>query len=129
MASYALSTRIKKPNYQRQNYRMISLLCTGYKVFTTVLINKPETHAEQIIGAYHAGFRKGKSTTDQLFSVKLILEKLEEYKIDVHQIFVDFKQDYDKTDRRKLYKIVIFWNAQKTNMINQSNYGRVSLPS
>jgi sorting nexin-29 len=83
-----------------QNYRGISLLCTYYKIFTTVLKNKLETYTEQIIGAYQAGFRKGKSTTDQLFSVKLIQEKFWEYKTDVHQIFVDFKQVYDKINSK-----------------------------
>jgi sorting nexin-29 len=92
-----------------QNYRGISLLCTGYNVFTTLLKNKLEIHAEQIIGAYQAGFRKGKSAIDQLFSVKLILQKFWEYKIDVHHIFVDFKQAYDKINRRKLYKIMLFF--------------------
>jgi hypothetical protein len=92
-----------------QNYRGISLLCTGYKAFTTVLKNKVETYAEQLIGAYKAGFREGKSTIDKLFTVKLILEKFWEYKIDVHQIFVDFKQAYDKINREKLYKIMLYF--------------------
>jgi hypothetical protein len=74
-----------------------------------VLKNKLDIYAEQIIGAHQAGFRAGKSTIDQLFSVKLILEKFREYKIVVHQIFVDFKQAYDKINRRKLYKIMLFF--------------------
>jgi hypothetical protein len=54
-------------------------------------------------------FRKGKSTIHQLFIVKLILEKFWEYKIDVHQIFVDFKQAYDKINTEKLYKIMLYF--------------------
>jgi sorting nexin-29 len=92
-----------------QNYSGISLLCTCYKVFTTVLKNKLETYAEQLIGAYQAGFRKRKSTADQLFTVRLILEKFWEYKIDVHQIFVDFKQAHDEINREKLYKIMLYF--------------------
>jgi sorting nexin-29 len=96
-----------------QNYRGISLLCTGYKVFTTVLENKLETYAEQLIGAYQAGFRKGKSTIDQLFTVNLILEKFWEYKIDIHQMFVDFKQAYDKINREKYIKLCYILEFQK----------------
>jgi sorting nexin-29 len=44
-----------------------------------------------------------------LFTVKLILEKFWEHKIDVHQIFVDFKQAYDKINRGKLYKIMLYF--------------------
>jgi sorting nexin-29 len=61
------------------------------------------------MGAYQAGFRKGKSTIDQLFTVRLILEKFWEYKIDGHQIFVDFKQAYDKIKRKNLYKIMLYF--------------------
>jgi sorting nexin-29 len=78
-----------------------------------VLKNKLDIYAEQIIWAYQAEFWRGKSTTDQLFSVILILEKFWEYKIDVHRIFVDFKQAYDKIDRRKLYKIMLLFRIPK----------------
>jgi hypothetical protein len=105
----------------------MSLLCTGYKLFTTVLKNKLETYAEELIGAYQAGFRKGKSTIDQLFTVRLILEKFWEYKIDVHQMFVDFKQAYDKINRKIISNYVVFWNSRKTSKINKSNDGRLSL--
>jgi hypothetical protein len=44
-----------------------------------------------------------------LFIVKLILEKFWEYKIDVHQIFVDLKQAYDKINIEKLYKIMLYF--------------------
>jgi hypothetical protein len=41
--------------------------------------------------------------------LKLILEKFWEYKIDVHQIFVDFKQAYNKINRKKLYRIMLYF--------------------
>lgn len=58
-----------------KNYRGILLLSTAYKVFTTVNKNRLEPYAEKIIGEYQAGFRLNKSTTDQLFTVRLILRK------------------------------------------------------
>jgi sorting nexin-29 len=58
-----------------ENYRGISLLCTGYKILTTFINNRLKKYMEHIIGEYQAGFRSGKSTTDQIFTAKNLLEK------------------------------------------------------
>jgi len=60
---------------QCKNYRGISLLCTGYKILTTVINNGLKKYTEHKIGEYQAGFRTGKSTTDHIFTVKNLLEK------------------------------------------------------
>jgi hypothetical protein len=57
------------------NYREITLLCTAYKVFANILLNSLEPKTERIIGEYQAEFRPGRSTIDQLFTVKQTLEK------------------------------------------------------
>jgi hypothetical protein len=38
---------------------------------------------EDIVGNYQAGFRRNKSTTDQIFAMKQILEKCYKYDIDI----------------------------------------------
>jgi sorting nexin-29 len=57
------------------NYRGISPLCVPYKLFTSILRDRLEPLAERIISEYQAGFRKGRSTIEQIFTVKQILEK------------------------------------------------------
>ena len=74
----------------------------AYKVLSKFLESRIRPLAEKLIGEYQGGFRQSRSTTDQLFVVKQILEKCWEYNVDVHQIFVDFKQAYDTVDRVKL---------------------------
>lgn len=68
------------------NYRGISLLSTAYKVATNIIRNKLEESAESIIGEYQAGFRPGRSTTEQLFTVRQVCEKFWEYNIDIYQL-------------------------------------------
>jgi sorting nexin-29 len=51
------------------------------------------------MGEYQAGFRKGRFTTNQIFTVKQILEKCWERNIDLFQIFIHFQQAYDSIDR------------------------------
>jgi hypothetical protein len=59
---------------------------------------------EDTVGNYQAGFRNSKSTTDQSFAMKQILEKCFDYDIDIHCIFTDFKQTFDGINRNELHK-------------------------
>jgi len=78
-----------------QNYRGISLLSVIYKVFAKILAKMLSPYAEQIIGDYQCGFRRDRSTKDQMFALTSILGKCYAYNITLHQLFIDFKQAYD----------------------------------
>jgi hypothetical protein len=88
------------------NYRGISLLNTAYKVFSKVLLGRLEPLAEECIGSYQCGFRKGKSTIDQLATIEQLMEKKYEYRQKIWQVFVDFKKAYDSIHRDSLYNIM-----------------------
>ncbi|XP_043064519.1 uncharacterized protein LOC122320475 [Drosophila ficusphila] len=88
---------------QRTNYRGISLLPVAYKVLTSVLCEKLKPHAEALIGPYQCGFRPGKSTMDQIFTLRQILEKSHENQIDTYHLFVDYKAAFDSPRRDLLY--------------------------
>jgi sorting nexin-29 len=75
-------------------------------VLTNIIRLKLEPYTENVIGEYQTSFRIGRSTIDQLFTVKQILEKCWEHSIKVYQIYVDFKQAYDSINREMLYKIM-----------------------
>ena len=54
------------------NYRGISL---SYKLLTSVLCDRLKPHAKALIGPYQCSFKPGKSTIDQIFTLRQILEK------------------------------------------------------
>jgi hypothetical protein len=89
------STTIICPIYKQgdklecHNYRGISLLNETYKTFTNILTSYIEPYAEELLGDYQCGFWKGRSTTDQIFSLRMILERTSEYKVDIHKLFID----------------------------------------
>jgi sorting nexin-29 len=89
-----------------RNYRGISLLNVTCKIFTNLLTRVIEPYVEEILGYYQCGFWKGRSTTDQIFCLRMILERTCEYKIDIHQLYIDYKQAYDTINRAKLVKIM-----------------------
>jgi hypothetical protein len=45
----------------------------GYKIVTTLLNNRLKKYTDHITGKYQAGFRAGKLTTNQIFTVKNLL--------------------------------------------------------
>lgn len=88
----------------RANYRGISLLNISYKVLSSVLCERLKPTVNRLIGPYQCGFRPGKSTIDQIFTLRQILEKTLEKQIDTHHLFVDYKAAFDSTIRGHLYE-------------------------
>jgi hypothetical protein len=65
------------------NYRSISLLSTSYKMLSNILLSTLIPYSDKIIGD-HRDFRHNRSTTDQIFYIRQILEKKWEYNGRVH---------------------------------------------
>jgi hypothetical protein len=66
------------------NYRGISLLSTVYKILSNILLVRLTPYVNEIIGDHQCEFRHNRSTTDQIFYIRQILEKKREYNWTVH---------------------------------------------
>jgi Reverse transcriptase (RNA-dependent DNA polymerase) len=76
------------------NYRGICLLNVGYIVFAKVLHDRLLPYADAVVQHYQA---------EQLFVLRQILEKGNEYNIQTHHLFIDFKAAYDTIIRNEVY--------------------------
>jgi hypothetical protein len=56
------------------NYTALALLCTTYSIMANMVYVKLVPYAAEVIREYQGGFRSGKSTVDQIFTVRQILE-------------------------------------------------------
>jgi hypothetical protein len=97
----------KGDNTDCNNYRGISLLSSAYKVLSSILLARLTPYVNEIIGDHQCGFRRNRSTVDQIFYILQILEKKWEYNGMVHQLFIDFKKAYDSIKREVLYSILL----------------------
>jgi len=56
-----------------------------------------------IIEDYQCGFKKGKSTTDHIHTLRQLMDKYFEFNKDFHMLLMDFKQAYDNINREQLW--------------------------
>ena len=86
----------KKGNPQQcQNYRTISLISHPIKVMLKVILNRLKPQAEKIIAEEQAGFRAGRSTTEQIFNLRVLCKKYLQHQQDLYHVVIDFKKAYD----------------------------------
>jgi hypothetical protein len=55
------------------NYRGILLLSTSYSILLNILLSRLSPYVDEIIGDHQCGFRRNRSTTDQIFCIRQIL--------------------------------------------------------
>lgn len=95
----------KKGNPQLpQNYRPISLLSVGYKIFAAILLNRLKSaDAEKRIWSTQFGFRSGFGTIDALFIARRMIDQSLSAK-DNHLIFLalDWSKAFDSISPQSL---------------------------
>lgn len=77
------------------------------KIFPTGTGIEPAVSGLAIHSLNHfAGFMGERATTDQMFAIRLALQKCREYNVPTHHLFIDFKSAYDPIDREQLWWIM-----------------------
>ena len=101
----------KKGNLQLcQNYRTISLISHPSKVMLKILLNRLKPEAEKIIAEEQAGFRSGRSTTEQIFNLRILCERYLQHQQDLYHVFIDFKKAFDRVWHEALWATMRLYN-------------------
>ena len=101
----------KKGNLQMcQNYRTISLISHPSKVMLKILLNRLKPQAEEIIAEEQAGFPMGRSTTEQIINLKVLMEKYQQHQQDLYHVFIDFKKAFGRVWHAALWTTMHKYN-------------------
>ena len=103
-----------------ENFRPITILSCLSKLFTSILNNRLTKFLDtyDALNENQAGFRKGYSTVDHIFTLNAIFELLKAYKKKFYCAFIDFSQAFDSVWR------VGLWRKLLGNHIN-GNFFRI----
>ena len=97
----------KKGNLRQcQNYRTISLISHTSKIMLRVILNRLKKEAEEHLAEEQAGFRAGRSTVEQIFNCRIMMEKHLQHQKDLFHNFIDFKKAFDRVWHEGLWHVL-----------------------
>ena len=81
-----------------------------------IILNNLKSQAEKIIAEEQAGFRARRSTTEQIFNLRILCEKYLQHQHDLYHVFIDFKKAFDRVWHAALWATMKKYNIS-TNLI------------
>ncbi|VDP23754.1 unnamed protein product [Schistosoma margrebowiei] len=76
------------------------------KVFNRVLLNRMKDAVDAKLRDQQAGFRKDRSCTDRIATLRITVEKSIEWNSTLYINFIDYEKAVDSVDRRTLWKLL-----------------------
>ena len=87
------------------NYRGISLLVVTRKLFSSVVLSRIQTIVDEQLLERQAEFRANRATIEQVFSLRIVIEKYKQCNKPLHMCFTGIQKAYDSVNRDLLWKI------------------------
>ena len=69
-----------------------------------VTLNRPKPQAKEIITEEHTGFRVERSTTEQIFNLRILCKKYLKHQQILYNVIIDFKKEKKKKKKKKKRK-------------------------
>ena len=76
-----------------------------------IILKRWKLQAEKIIAEEQAGFRAGRSTTEQIFNLRILCETYLQHQQDLYHFFIDFKKAFDR-----VWHAALWANMKKYNI-------------
>ena len=89
-----------------QNWRGIMLLSTTGKVLNRIILERLKLEVDKRLRDEQAGFRKDRSCTHQVVTLRIILEQSFEWNSPVYATFLGNEKAFDSVDSEVLWKLL-----------------------
>ena len=96
-----------------KNYRAITLTSIAAKIHNALLWNRIEPKIDNILRKNQNGFRRNRSTTSQILTIRRILEGVWAKNLQATLPFVDFTKAFDFIHRGKMEQILLAYGLPK----------------
>ena len=96
-----------------KNYQGITLISIAAKIYNALLRNRIEPKIDNILRKNQNGFRRNRSTTSQILTIRIILEGVRAKNLQATLIFVDFTKGFDSIHRGKIEQILLAYGIPK----------------
>jgi len=91
---------------QCKRWRGITLLSIPSKVLTRIMLDRMKDALDSKLRDEQAGFRRERSCTDQIATLRIIVEQTLEWQSTLYVSFIDFEVAFDSIDRRSMWNIL-----------------------
>ena len=96
-----------------QKLPSITLTSIAAKIYNALLRNRIEPKIDIILKKNQNGFRRNRSTTSQILTIRRILEGVRAKNLQATLIFVDFTKAFDSIHRGKMEQILLAYGIPK----------------
>ena len=100
----------------------MTLLSTPGKVFSRVLLKRMKDTVDPQLRDQQTGFCRGRSCTDQIATLHIILEQLCQRSSPLYVNFIDYKKAFDSLDRQSLWKLLRHEGVPEITSIIRNSY-------
>ncbi|VDO51636.1 unnamed protein product [Schistosoma margrebowiei] len=89
------------------------------------MLNRMKDCVDAQLRDQQAGFRKDRSCTDQIATLRIIVEQSIEWNSSLYINFIHYKKSFDSVDRKTLWKLLRHYGVPHkiVNIIQNSNDG------
>ena len=88
------------------NYRGITLLSVPGKVLAHLLLTRMRSQLLKLQRPEQSGFTPGKSTTDRILALRVLVERRREFRQGMLAAYVDLKKAFDSVHREALWELL-----------------------
>ena len=71
-----------------------------------IIIDRIQWGVDEALRKEQAGFRRNRSTVEQIFVLRNIMEQVNEWRATLYTHFIDFEKAFDSIHRESLWKIM-----------------------
>ena len=96
-----------------KNYWDITLTSIAAKIYYAQLRNHIEPNIDSILRKNQIGFRRNRSTTLQILTIRRIFDGVRAKKLQATLLFVDFTKAFDSIHRGKMEQILLAYGLPK----------------